>query len=168
MLLFIDTEWADVLANELVSLALVSECGRYEFYAERDPLPANGTQFVQNVVYPLLDRGERALSDFEFTQQLHRFFGQMQVAAKPQRVTVVYDHRNDLDLLGIALEAFDSPDTPPRPAFQEIDLAPLGEPYKRAVESCFALDPALAARRHHALVDARVNRDAWLQVQPQG
>ena len=71
-------------------------------------------------------------------------------------------------LLGIALEAFDSPDTPPRPAFQEVDLAPLGEPYKRAVETCFALDPAVAARRHHALVDARVNRDAWLKVQPQG
>jgi len=36
LILFIDTEWADVLANELVSLALVSDCGRYEFYAVYD------------------------------------------------------------------------------------------------------------------------------------
>jgi hypothetical protein len=31
MILFIDTEWADMPASELVSLALVSDCGRFEF-----------------------------------------------------------------------------------------------------------------------------------------
>jgi hypothetical protein len=164
LILFIDTEWADVLANDLVSLALVSDCGRYEFYAERDPLPANGTDFVREVVYPLLDRGERALPDSEFTRQLHEFLGRMQGLAKPERITVAYDHRNDLDLLGIALEAFDAPDTPPRPYFQEHDLGTLGLPYKRAVEDCFTRDEGASARRHHALVDARVNRDAWLRV----
>lgn len=41
MILFIDTEWADAFASELVSLALVSDCGRFEFCAERDPLPAS-------------------------------------------------------------------------------------------------------------------------------
>jgi hypothetical protein len=164
LILFIDTEWADELANELVSLALVSDCGRFEFYAERDPLPANATEFVRQVVYPLLERRDRALSDFEFTRRLHVFFGQMQAVAKPERVTVAYDHRNDLDLLGIALDAFDLPDSPRRPAFQELDLASLGRSYKHAVESSFLANPALAARRHHALVDARVNRDAWLEI----
>ena len=164
MILFIDTEWADPLANELVSLALVSDCGRHEFYAERDPLPDNGTEFVQQVVYPLLERGERALPDPEFTQRLHEFLGRMQGLAKPERVTVAYDHRNDLDLLGIALEAFDSPEMPPRPYFQERDLGELGSTYKRAVEECFTRDEASAARRHHALVDARINRDAWLRI----
>jgi len=164
VILFIDTEWADVLANELVSLALVSDCGCYEFYAERDPLPADGTEFVKQVVIPLLDRGNCAMPDAEFTRRLHRFFGAVQVAARPGRVTVAYDHRNDLDLLGIALEAFDLPESPPRPAFQETDLASLGHVYKRAVEECFAADPGIGARRHHALVDARVNRDAWLQL----
>ena len=165
MILFIDTEWADVLANDLVSLALVSDCGRYEFYAEREPLPASSTDFVRQVVYPLLDRGECALPDLEFTRRLHRFFGSMQAAAKPGRVTVAYDHRNDLDLLGIALEAFDLPESPPRPAFQQTDLATFGTAYKQAVEGLFAANPSLAARRHNALVDARVNRDAWLALQ---
>jgi hypothetical protein len=165
LILFIDTEWADALANELVSLALVSDCGRYEFYAERDPLPAVATAFVSQVVYPLLDRGDRALPDNEFTRRLHAFFGRMQAAAKPDRVIVAYDHRNDLDLLGIALEAFDSPETPARPAFQGLDLGSLGGAYKNAIESRFMVNPSLGSRRHHALVDARVNRDVWLEVQ---
>jgi len=153
-----------VLANDLVSLALVSDCGRYEFYAERDPLPSSGTDFVKTVVYPRLDRGAHALPDAEFTRRLHEFFGTVQGAAKPDRVTVAYDHRTDLDLLGIALEAFDAPETPPRPFFVETDLRSLGRPYQQAVENRFAADPALLERRHHALIDARVNRDAWLKV----
>lgn len=37
----------------------------------------------------------------------------------------------------------------------------LGRSYTRAVEGTFAADPALQARRHNALIDARVNRDAY-------
>jgi len=112
----------------------------------------------------LLDRDERTLADADFTRQLHEFFGQMQSAAKPERVTVAYDHRNDLDLLGIALEGFDSPETPPRPAFGTLDLNTLGAGYQGAIEAIFANDATLRARRHHALVDARVNRDGYLQL----
>lgn len=72
--LFIDTEWADVLARELVWLALASGCGQYEFYAERDPLPVEPTAFVRSVVYPLLERGTSALPDDQFTAALHEFF----------------------------------------------------------------------------------------------
>ena len=164
MILFIDTEWADKLANEVVSLALVSDCGRFEFYAERDPLPTNATEFVQTVIYPLLNRGEHALPDASFTQRLHEFFRTVQVAASPARVTVAYDHRNDLDLLGIALEAFNLPNTPPRPAFDTLELGSLGAAFTQFVEACFTNNPALSARRHHALIDARVNRDAFLLV----
>jgi hypothetical protein len=164
LILFIDTEWADRLANEIVSLAMVSDCGKYEFYAERDPLPAEPTEFVRTVVYPLLERGAHALPDASFTQQLHTFLRTAQKAAKPGNVTVAYDHRNDLDLLGIALEAFNLPDTPPRPAFDTLDLASLGPAFTLHVEACFAEDDGLSARRHHALVDARVNRDAYLLV----
>ncbi|HEY5809535.1 MAG TPA: hypothetical protein VIT67_16290 [Povalibacter sp.] len=167
MMLFIDTEWADTLANDLVSLALVSDCGRLEFYAERDPLPASATDFVRSVVYPRLDRGERALPDPQFTLQLHEFIGAAQQAARPERLTIAYDHRNDLDLLGIALEAFDAPETPPRPAFQLQDLSQLGRAYAQQIEAVFASDLTLRSRRHHALVDARVNRDAYLQLHPQ-
>jgi hypothetical protein len=164
VILFIDTEWADQLANEVVSMALVSDCGKFEFYAERDPLPADPMEFVRTVVYPLLDRGKHALPDASFTQELHQFFHTVQKAARPGKVTVAHDHRNDLDLLGIALEAFNLPDTPPRPAFDTLDLGSgsLGTAFAKGVEEYFAKDTALNARRHHALVDARVNRDAYL------
>jgi hypothetical protein len=162
VILFIDTEWADELANELVSLALVSDCGKFEFYAERDPLPADAREFVRATIYPLLERGQRALPDASFTQQLHAFFRTTQQAAKPGKLTVASDHRNDLDLLGIALEAFNLPDTPPRPAFDTLDLGTLGASFSQNVEECFTKDDAVRIRRHHALVDARVNRDAYL------
>jgi hypothetical protein len=51
MMLFIDTEFADQTARELVSIALVSQDGRFEFYAERDPLPAAPSDFVRTVVF---------------------------------------------------------------------------------------------------------------------
>ena len=164
MILFIDTEWADVRANELVSLALVSDCGRLEFYAERDPLPAHPTQFVRDVVFPLLERGDRAMDDGDFTRRLHEFFGTAQAAAKPHPVTVAYDNRNDLDLLGIAIEGFNLPETPPRPAFRTLDLSMLGGSFHNMVNDIFDNDAALRRRRHHALIDARVNRDAYARL----
>lgn len=61
--LFLDTEWADLAGDELVSLALISGDGRLRFYAERGPLPPEPTRFVEESVYPLLDRGSAALPD---------------------------------------------------------------------------------------------------------
>ncbi len=57
--LFLDCEWADVLASDLVSLALVSLDLQHAFYAERDPLPVDPTLWVKTVVHPLFDRGPR-------------------------------------------------------------------------------------------------------------
>ncbi len=164
MILFIDTEWADILASELVSLALVSDCGRYEFYAERDPLPETPTDFVRSVVYPLLDRGSRALADDQFTASLHKFFDDVLEVAPRGKVLVAYDHRNDMALLEYALDGFESPETPSRPPFSRFNLGLLGDEYLQMVESCFARDTSLTARRHHALIDARVNRQAYLEM----
>lgn len=164
MILFIDTEWADPRGKELVSLALVSECGRHELYVERDPLPATCTDFVHAVVYPLLDRGTRAVSDAEFARRLHAFFAAVTAAARHGRVLVAFDHRNDLDLLQYALEGFNAPKPGKRLAFNAFNLGLLGTRYEKAVEDCFATDPVLRLRRHHALVDAWVNRNVYLQM----
>src|SRR5687768_9037238 len=108
MILFIDTEWADVVASELVSLALISDCGRYEFYAERDPLPDKPTSFVRSVVYPLLEHGPRALTDDQFTASLHRFFDQVLEVARYGKILIAFDHQNDMALLEYALDGFES------------------------------------------------------------
>lgn len=45
MCILLDSEWADVLGSELLSLALVSAHGVYRFHIERDPLLDRPTDF---------------------------------------------------------------------------------------------------------------------------
>jgi hypothetical protein len=161
MHLFVDTEFADVHARELVSLALVSADGAFEFYAERDPLPASPTDFVRSVVYPRLDRGVRALIDEQFTPQLQNFLAQVQTASPSGRILVAYDFAADVHLLDFALAGFKSPQEPPPTLYEVFDLCRLGGDYALVVDDIFETHPEARARRHHALIDARVNRDAY-------
>jgi len=103
MNLFLDTEWADPQGQQLVSLALISECGEHVFYAERDPLPMTPTGFVRNVVYPLLDRGRHAMDDRLFTTRLRRFLSGM------DHPCPIFDHGGDAVLLQHALAGFNLP-----------------------------------------------------------
>jgi len=158
--LFLDTEWADVIGSELVSLALVSEDGRHVFYAERDPLPGAPTDFAKHVVYPLLDRGTAAMSDVAMTTALRAF-----LASVPEPY-ILADYPNDLQLVAYVLAGFDLPD----------DQTQTCGPTPRVVLTCmrkegliairledwFSAHAEEAARRHHALVDAQALRMAWL------
>lgn len=115
--LFLDCEWADVLASELVSLALVSLGLRHVFYAERDPLPADPTPWVATVVYPLLDRGQAAVSDVSMTRSLREFL------AGVERPRICYDFGADRDLCQHVIDGLGLPDPPkilalPRLPFQ--------------------------------------------------
>ena len=73
--LFLDTEWADPIGSELVSLALITEDGVHRFYAERDPLPEVATDFVQSVLHPLFERGRWRMTDQAMTTGLRAFLG---------------------------------------------------------------------------------------------
>lgn len=99
--LFLDTEWADLAGDEMVSLGLISADGRLRFYAERDPLPSEPTRFVEESVYPLLERGPVALSDAAFTKALRRFIGSV-----PDPL-VVFDYAHDGAMFELALRGFD-------------------------------------------------------------
>jgi len=102
--LFLDTEWADPIGSELVSLALITEDGIHRFYAERDPLPEVATDFVRSVVYPLLERGRWRMTDQAMTTGLRAFLG-----AIPEPM-VVADYPNDLALLQYVIAGFDLSD----------------------------------------------------------
>lgn len=161
--LFLDCEWADVLGVELVSLALISADGRHRFYAERDPLPAQPTDFVRAIVYPLLNRGAAALPDADFTRQLRRFFFSV------VRPCVIFDFFNDGALLRYALAGFELPDAEaaacgPIPTPLEARLMQQGE-LNLFLEDWFEANPDAAAQRHHAMVDANALRQAWLMAQ---
>jgi len=153
MWLFLDCEWADAQASELVSLALVPEDPALpEFYAERASLPANATPFVKSVVYPLLNRGRAAMDDLAIATALRRYL------ASFNDPIIMHDTTIDLVLLGEALSHPDCTEPSPR-------LRPnlIGVPfYLQRIEQIFSQDSERRARRHHALVDARVARDAFL------
>lgn len=159
MYFFLDTEWADPIGSELVSIALVSEDGLHRFYAERDPLPAMPTDFVQHVVYPLLDRGPAAMTDRAMTTGLRTF-----LAAAPEPA-IIADYPNDLSLLRYVLDGFDLPDGQaaacgpvPRPILTHMLMD--GTTWM-LVEDYFEAHPEERARRHHAAVDAEALRVAW-------
>lgn len=81
--LFLDSEWNNEAARELVSIALVSENGAHEFYAERDPLPGAPSRFVREEVYRLLERGPAALPDTALSQALEKFMAQLGARSSP-------------------------------------------------------------------------------------
>ena len=158
--LFLDTEWADWEGRELVSLALVNSRTGASFYAERNPLPGNPTDFVREVVYPLLDGGEVALNDLQFTHALRTFLADV---AEP---VVLYDYPTDGQLLLAAISGFDllpselSECTAPPANLRSTLLQ--DERVSQAIEEYFTERAAERARRHHALVDARALYAAWL------
>src|SRR3546814_15956753 len=65
------------------------------------PLPTSTTLFVRTVVYPLLQRGDAALSATQFTRRLRRF-----LALLPAPRYVVFDADTDAVLLRHALAGF--------------------------------------------------------------
>jgi hypothetical protein len=151
-LLFLDTEWADVLASELVSIALVSDDGNHTFYGERDPLPAEPGPWVVTVVYPLLERGAAAMPDVLLTKSLRTF-----LASIPAPV-IVYDSPHDRALCQYVLDGMNEPEPEglaPSIAWLHFDLDAARERWWRDHSEH-------QPRRHHAAMDALALRGAWL------
>lgn len=150
--LFLDCEWADTLASELVSLALVSADGHHTFYAERDPLPVEPVPWVSSVVYPLLDRGQAAMADMELTHRLRTFLAHI------PDLRIVYSLGHDRSLCQYAIDGFEVP--------EPVGPAPAALRWKRvdridaAIEHWWQSHPEQLPRRHHALIDAMAFRGA--------
>jgi hypothetical protein len=157
--LFLDTEWADASGEELVSLALLSEDGAHRFYAEIDPLPTYPTLFVRTVVYPLLQRGDAALSATQFTRRLRAF-----LAALPAPRYIVFDADTDAVLLRHALAGFGLRDTGLGPVVHIEEVLLLRPDIRDGIETYFERHTEANLRRHHAGVDAEALRRAFRAV----
>lgn len=154
--LFLDTEWADERARELVSLALVDETGKHQFYAEVDPLPVPPTEFARFVVYPLLERGWAAMRLPELLSALERFLMAF------DRPLVVFDHPNDGLLLARALGQADSDSGAPDRELYQTQLIQ-NDLLRPTIEGYFESNHASARLRHRADVDAQALRWAVLR-----
>lgn len=156
--LFLDCEWADVLASELVSIALVSADDEKMFYAEREELPVDPTPWVAAVVYPLLERGPSAMSDAAMTKSLRAYF------AGIDNPCICYDFDADRALCQRVLEGVNIP------ANGSLGSTPGALRWQLLTETGPALErwwkehPEIGRRRHHALMDAKALRAAWLSL----
>ncbi|WP_223250337.1 hypothetical protein [Marilutibacter maris] len=153
MRLFFDCEWSDAEGRQLISLALLDSSAQHRFYVERDPLPNTPSDFVREVVYPLLDRGATTLPDLAFTSAPRTFL------AGFEDPLILADAGEDFMLLSHALGGFGQPGWPPAPPWRPM-LVTFGDVLMR-IEDYFDARPEARTRRHHAMVDAEALRWAF-------
>ena len=152
MLIFIDTEFTDFRNPQLISIALVSDCGEHEFYAELPYDLERCSTFVIDTVLPLLGEQANAACDAtELNARLRTWLAQFEGRGE---VSVCYDFGGDWEFFCAALSDEVPPWIVPRNIFKYLDKAKL--------EAFFADQPHLALNfPHHALHDARGNRHAF-------
>jgi hypothetical protein len=146
--IFIDTEFTNFTDTELISIGLVTECGNYEFYAE---LPVNRKQcseFVIDVVLPLLGQDPKAECTLaELSPKLRTWLDQF----KKQSPVICFDFQGDLELFCYAL----NDEIPPYLGFKNVY-----EYLNDLKLELFYAESQL--ERHHALHDAKANRFAYV------
>lgn len=149
MLVFLDTEFTDLVRPDLISLALVSEDGR-EFYAERTDYTATRcTEFVRETVLPLLGRVPGAsCTDKELTERVRAWLKEL-----PEPAIIIYDFATDWHLLAVTM--LGRPHSKPPGNFATplfLDSHAISHPvFETASNAVFSQDwPP-----HHALADAR-------------
>ena len=153
MLLFLDTEYTGLgqVHPKLLSLAIVPEDGRHEFYVELSDTWRldDCTEFVRREVLPLLNGPCRTTA--QARDELRGWF-----ANSARQVQVACDSQTDFQFL---LDLLGSP-RPSNPAACHFDLPPLIDTtiYDRTVAEYYKTDNRL----HHALADARAYRMGWL------
>jgi hypothetical protein len=149
MLIFIDTEFTDFVHTGLISIALVSEDGR-EFYAElSDYCKEDCSDFVNEIVVPLLGRvPSAACSREQLTNKLRAWFNVL-----PEPATLVFDYFTDWELLCDAFlgETFVTPPNNVRDKLMLVSEIIEDEIFQRALNMTFTQ----AWPPHHALADAR-------------
>lgn len=154
MRLLLDCEWADPIARQLVSLALIDSTGQHRFYAELVPLLDDPTDFARDVVYPVLDRGDTARHHIEFTRDLRIFLAWLDYPR-----LVLSDHLANFVLLEHALAGLGIHIPGDVPAWKPIEIT-MGDVLMRC-DLYFYCNEDVRRRRHHAMVDAEALRWAF-------
>lgn len=153
MLLFLDTEYTDPLNIDLISLGLVSEDGKHEFYCERTDFQESWCNtFVRTAVLPRTGQRPDLQTDRAgLRARLATWF-----ATLPRSVTIACDSYTDWALV---LDALDG--KRPSNLVDRFDLRALidNPTFHQAVCRYHELGER---PWHHALHDARAHRMGWL------
>ncbi len=155
---FFDTEFnAFITSPKLISIGMIDETGTRTFYAELSDTyePSDCSEFVREIVLPLLNGGEALMSLRELRGRLKDWLESFGEPVTLATDSVAWDWLQIQNL-------FPSPKDWPAP----LDPHPLRlnmnylndfDRFEEAIERAFAG----GLRRHHALDDARANLAGW-------
>lgn len=171
MYLFLDTEFTDFRTCDLISLGLVSEDGEHEYYVEISDYKVEWqSDFVRDVVVPLLDKSN-VQTHVEAGKSLAIFLNNLPT----KNPVLVADYSADFNLIVKLLYATS---INRHISTAMVTKAFLHACHERGFHSNEALTKgfrelvtgadeyfvAVDKRQHHALVDARAARYAWIRA----
>lgn len=152
MLVFLDTEFTDPLECELISVALVTEDGRYLYAELSDYDQTRCSQFVRAAVLPQLGNiPGTETSRQALPQKLRQWIQELQ-----DTVILACDHPTDWELLDEALDG----EQPSNLLGCFVLGTWLALPGWQTASTSF--HEADGHTRHHALNDALAHRAGWL------
>lgn len=174
-LVFLDTEFTDLIDPELLSIALVTEDGEAEIYLERrDLAPERYSDFVQESVIPALERRVEICAGVkEIGNRLAAF-----IAGLGPSVLIACDSDFDWLLLNQCFVRRDGSSIRPANLGRRVTLNYPELQYAYTDEATMVAERFAAilaeyrarehAPEHHALHDARAWREAWLKLRADG
>jgi hypothetical protein len=155
MNIFLDTEFTDFIDCDLISIGLVDDNGR-EFYAESTQYRKEAcSDFVKEVVIPLLGKHKDTIVDNEWciAKELNEWLKYYE----NDIVNIAFDYNGDWQLLTQLLVL-----VPEEELVQNVRGGNIwGDIDPMALEYYWAEVDAFGHKEHHALYDARGNKYAY-------
>lgn len=171
MYLFLDTEFTDFKHMDLISIGVVSENGKREFYQEvNNHIADYRSDFVNEVVMPLLKSSEYGKS-YDWVALL---FADWLNDLSSKDITIVIDYSGDRFLAEKLLQK--------TPSNKQIRFMLVSDALTQVLQERGLYTPATNTlamstfveeagnyyqqdpRVHHALVDAKSNRHGWISA----
>ena len=157
MIIFLDTEFTGLGQRwpRLISMGIVSEDGRYSFYAELTPESYRDqcSHWVQANIFPLLEGGDRVMDPDKLRQRLTKWIS---VLGDVRAVTDAPDY--DFAFLRATLVPWPA-NVDPKPI--RFDAQTLGDCHKEKLENYRGAYFTPTKPEHHSLNDAWALRRAW-------
>jgi len=154
-MLFLDTEFTDFINCDLISIGLISEDGRYEFYGERTDFNYDWcNDFVRSAVWAHLGEfPESKAKKHQLAERLYIWLG-----SQPYEIEIACDSLIDWELM---IDALDGKIPENVKGYENMCALINKSSFNKALHKYYE---TTGKPQHHALHDARAFRLGWLAV----
>ena len=164
MLIFLDTEFTDFLDCDLISIGMIST-GGHEFYYERNDFNQKWcSEFVREGILPMLYKQPNVGNKSECASAVREWLN----ALPYERIVFVIDFYTDIQLLEDLLDKDYGSKVPTGqyhlPVTYIQHIAAEVEANREFVVGSEEFYEQKRGVRHHALDDAKANREGWIAV----